>query len=95
MIVRCCPWTQSCDRIHSKMRNVCATRALNYGGKHNDAFGISEGCQLVCTSQYNGFLRAIGVEDQQGPPQQHFTVNVNTTENQDFPAGITDLLGTY
>jgi RHS repeat-associated protein len=55
----------------------------------------SEGCQLVCTSQYNRFLRAIGVEGQQGPQQQHFNVNVNTLENQDFPVGITDLLGTY
>jgi len=26
MTLRCCPWTQFCDRIHAKIRHVCATR---------------------------------------------------------------------
>ena len=26
MMLRCCPWTLFCDRIHSELRNVYATR---------------------------------------------------------------------
>lgn len=29
MMLHYCPWTQSCGRIHSELRNVCATRSSN------------------------------------------------------------------
>jgi RHS repeat-associated protein len=40
---------------------------------------ISEGCQVVCTSQYADFERATGMSAT--PPQQHFTVNVWSSAN--------------
>jgi hypothetical protein len=54
MILRCCPWTQYCDRIHSKMRNVCATRDLSPA---NATFSLStEGGALNVTIVPKGNL---------------------------------------
>jgi hypothetical protein len=44
--------------------------------------GVSEGCQLVCRSQYDGFLHTTGIEPAHGSPQRHFTVTVNTQGNR-------------
>ncbi len=43
---------------------------------------VSEGCQLVCSSQYGAFLHATGARPDAGTPQRHFTVTINTKENQ-------------
>ena len=54
---------------------------MYFNSRAKQIHGVSEGCQLICTSQYNGFLRAIGVVGQVGPPQNDFTVTVDTEEN--------------
>jgi hypothetical protein len=41
--------------------------------------GISEGCVLVCRSQYSGFLDAVGATA--NPPQRHFGVMLSANPN--------------
>jgi hypothetical protein len=43
---------------------------------------VSEGCQLICRSQYGEFLHGTGIKPDAGAPQRHFTVTVDTRENQ-------------
>ncbi len=44
---------------------------------------ISAGCQLVCSIQYHKFEQASGLlSPNASPPQRHFTVIVDTAENQ-------------
>jgi RHS repeat-associated protein len=61
----------------SGLNNFTGTFKRN-GQEH----GVSEGCQLICRSQYGGFLRDTGIKPDAGTPQRHFTVTVNTQENQ-------------
>jgi len=49
--------------------------------RDGEVHGVSEGCQLVCRSQYGEFLRDTGVTPDAGAPQRHFTVTVDTQEN--------------
>jgi len=41
---------------------------------------VSQGCQLICTSQYGSFENVTGLNA--SPPQRNFTVTVDTSENQ-------------
>lgn len=54
----------------------------NFTGVGRDGRAVSEGCQVVCTSQYGDFKHATGMVPSAGAPQQHFTVIVNTQENE-------------
>jgi hypothetical protein len=54
----------------------------NFTGIGRDGRAVSEGCQVVCTSQFGAFKHATGMTPSAGPPQRHFTVTVNTQENQ-------------
>ena len=48
-----------------------------------DGRPVSKGCQLVCTSQYGAFEQSTGMRPSDGSqPQGHFTVTINTAENQ-------------
>jgi len=51
----------------------------NLTGIGRNGRAVSEGCQVVCTSQYTAFEGATGMTAR--PPQGHFTVNVWTGEN--------------
>jgi len=54
----------------------------NFTGVGHDGRAVSEGCQVVCRSQYADFMNATGMRPSDGSPaQQHFTVIVNTQEN--------------
>ncbi len=56
---------------------------LGFTGLLPNGHGVSEACQLVCTVQYQQFLGATGIRNADGSPsQQHFSVVVNTSENQ-------------
>jgi RHS repeat-associated protein len=56
---------------------------LGYTGLLPNGHGVSEACQLVCTVQYQKFLGATGIQNADGSPaQKHFSVIVNTSENQ-------------
>jgi RHS repeat-associated protein len=45
--------------------------------------GVSEACQLVCSVEYQQFLGATGIRNADGSAaQQHFSVVVDTSENQ-------------
>lgn len=54
----------------------------NFTGVGRDGRAVSEGCQVVCSSQYGDFKRATGMIPSAGPPQQHFTIIVGTQENE-------------
>jgi RHS repeat-associated protein len=54
----------------------------NFTGVGHDGRAVSEGCQVVCTSMFGAFKNATGMTPSAGPPQQHFTVILNTQENQ-------------
>jgi RHS repeat-associated protein len=54
----------------------------NFTGVGHDGRAVSEGCQVVCTQQYGDFKRATGMVPSAGSPQQHFTVIVDTQENE-------------
>ena len=61
------------------------TRSHPMGGTGMTSNGrpISAGCQLVCSTQYHQFERATGLlSPNASPPQRHFTVIVDTAENQ-------------
>jgi RHS repeat-associated protein len=51
----------------------------NYTGMTRAGGGVSEGCQLVCRSQYSDFLGAVGATAD--PPQRTFGVIIGTTPN--------------
>ena len=52
-------------------------------GMTHSGKAISEGCQLVCSTQYGAFERATGLRPvDRSEPQHHFTVTVDTLENQ-------------
>jgi RHS repeat-associated protein len=53
----------------------------NLTGIATNGQAVSEGCQLVCRTQYGRFLGAVGITPSAGAPQRHFTVVVNTSEN--------------
>jgi RHS repeat-associated protein len=56
---------------------------LGYTGLLPNGHGVSEACQLICSVQYQQFLGATGIRPSDGsPPQQHFSVVLNTRENQ-------------
>jgi RHS repeat-associated protein len=59
----------------------------NFTGIGRNGRAVSEGCQVVCTSQYPDFLRATGINPEAGSPQRHFTVDVFTEQNR-TPIGI-------
>jgi RHS repeat-associated protein len=54
----------------------------NYTGVGRDGRPVSAGCQVVCTSQYAGFKGATGMNPSAGTPQGHFTVVLDTRENE-------------
>jgi hypothetical protein len=55
----------------------------NFTGVGHDGRAVSEGCQVVCRSQYADFMNATGMRPADGSaPQTHFTVTVNTQENE-------------
>jgi RHS repeat-associated protein len=54
---------------------------LGLTGMTLDGRPVSAGCQLICTAQYGDFERATGMNPSSGPPQQHFTVDLWTSEN--------------
>jgi len=56
---------------------------LGYTGLLPNGHAVSEACQLVCSVQYQQFLGATGISNADGSaPQRHFSVVVNTSENQ-------------
>jgi RHS repeat-associated protein len=61
----------------------------NFTGVGRDGRAVSEGCQVICTSQYPAFERATGMMPSAGSPQGHFTVEVYTPENR-YPEGPND-----
>jgi len=61
--------------VHSAGRN-------NYTGLLSNRHGVSEGCALVCSTQYREFQRATGMAPSSGPPQEHFTVELNSSANE-------------
>ena len=54
----------------------------NFTGVGSDGRAVSKGCQVVCTSQYGDFLHATGIRPDEGSPQRHFTVTLNTEGNR-------------
>jgi hypothetical protein len=62
----------------------------NFTGVGRDGRAVSEGCQVVCTSQYGNFMNATGMSA--SPPQRHFTVDVDASENRKYadplPPGV-------
>ncbi len=64
--------------IHlSGLNNFTGTFMRN-GQEH----GVSQGCQLICRSQYGEFLHDTGIRPDAGTPQRHFTVTVDTQANR-------------
>lgn len=60
-----------------------ASHPLGGTGMTSNGRPISAGCRLVCSTQYHKFEQASGLLSPNGsPPQRHFTVIVDTTENQ-------------
>jgi RHS repeat-associated protein len=56
---------------------------LGYTGLLPNGHGVSEACQLVCSVEYQQFLGATGISNADGSAaQQHFSVVVDTSENQ-------------
>jgi hypothetical protein len=43
---------------------------------------VSEGCQVVCTSQYSTFQRVTGIVPTAGTPQNAFTIDVRASANE-------------
>jgi len=52
----------------------------NFTGVGHDGRAVSNGCLVVCTSQYGDFENTTGMSA--SPPQRHFTVDVDTQANQ-------------
>jgi RHS repeat-associated protein len=60
---------------------------IHHAGSGDAAFArhgppVSEGCQVVCTSQYSTFQRVTGIVPTAGTPQNAFTIDVRTTANE-------------
>jgi RHS repeat-associated protein len=56
---------------------------LGYTGLLPNGHGVSEACQLICTTQYGRFLTTTGIRPIDGSaPQQHFSVVLNSSANQ-------------
>jgi RHS repeat-associated protein len=60
---------------------------IHHAGLGDAAFSrhgppISEGCQVVCTSQYSTFQRVTGIVPTAGAPQNAFTIDVRTSANE-------------
>jgi RHS repeat-associated protein len=56
---------------------------LGYTGLLPNGHGVSEACQLICSTQYGQFLGATGIRPADGSaPQRHFSVILNTSVNQ-------------
>ncbi len=60
---------------------------IHHAGLGDAAFSrhgppVSEGCQVVCTSQYSNFQRVTGIVPTAGTPQNAFTIDVRTTANE-------------
>ena len=53
---------------------------LGLTGMTMSGHAVSQGCQLICTSQYGSFENVTGLNA--SPPQRNFTVTVDTSENQ-------------
>src|SRR5690348_6361649 len=77
MTFHCCPWTQFSDRIHSKLRNVCATRdqyfAYQYDAEGRVKYSVSTGQWQY--PMYNALGQR--VEDYQGPDTLTLTYPVD------------------
>jgi RHS repeat-associated protein len=54
----------------------------NFTGVGRDGRPVSEGCTVICTIQYPSFERATGIVPSAGTPQNHFTIDLNTRENE-------------
>jgi hypothetical protein len=60
---------------------------IHHAGMGNAGFAhsgpaVSEGCQVVCTSQYSTFQHLTGIVPTSGAPQNDFTIDVRTSANQ-------------
>jgi RHS repeat-associated protein len=66
-------WFATGDLVH-------AAGGGNQAGVGRNGRPVSEGCQVVCTSQYTDFKAATGMSA--NPPQRNFTVDVDTSANQ-------------
>jgi len=55
----------------------------NFTGVGQDGRAVSDGCQVICRSQYSDFETATGMTPSDGSaPQRHFTVTVDTDDNR-------------
>jgi hypothetical protein len=54
----------------------------NFTGLGHDGRAVSEGCLVVCTSQFVDFEAATGMSA--NPPQRHFTIDLDASQNQKF-----------
>lgn len=66
-------WFAQGDLVHQAGIN-------NFTGVGRDGRAVSNGCLVVCTSQFGDFSTATGMNA--SPPQRHFTVDVDTSVNQ-------------
>ena len=67
------------DRDYASGILVHISGLNNFTGMTRAGGGVSEGCQLICRSQYDDFLSATGLSAD--PPQRHFSVIISTTPN--------------
>lgn len=54
----------------------------NFTGVGRDGRAVSNGCQVVCRTEYRNFLHTTGMVPDAGAPQRHFTVSIDTSENE-------------
>jgi hypothetical protein len=75
-------WFAQFDLIHP-------AAGSNFTGVGSNGRAVSNGCLVVCTSQYGGFEDATGMSAD--PPQRHFTIDVDAGANgvnaDPLPAG--------
>ncbi len=67
------------DRDYASGILVHISGLNNLTGMTRAGGGVSEGCQLICRSQFDDFLTATGANAD--PPQRHFGVIISTTPN--------------
>lgn len=54
----------------------------NFTGVGRDGRAVSNGCLVVCRTEYGNFLHSTGMTPDAGAPQRHFTVFIDATENE-------------
>ena len=73
------------DILSHASGRISRSQPLGFTGtypKDGVLHGVSEGCQLIARPAYDLFQRITGMISDNGPPQQNFTVILNTNENE-------------